>query len=208
MQSGQALAFETVCGLEIKEEVAKALSAVAEASDSVQLAAQKELYNQYAYCLQDATPPPDGFLVATQQCGADIPYLGSLIYEEMSCCGYDPQRRQFACPVTIKQPFGFGNPPLPGSREYVYHCVEDSSGKLVPVGVDSVHLADEMHGYKPTIWQFAVIANANQNLHTIYPMDGQTRRARSILSWGFEPDSCDFEPIWGNALDYGIRLDP
>ena len=27
------------------------------------------------------------------------------------------------------------------------------------------------------------IANANQNLHLIYPMNGETRRARSMLSW-------------------------
>jgi len=204
--TGQAQEIGTVCGPEIKEEVAKALSSVADASDDEKLALQAELYNQYAYCAQDAIPPTSTFMVAAKQCGAGVSNLGSLYYEEMSCCGYDPQRRQFACPVKIKQVFGFGSAPLPGSREYVLHCVADSNGTLVPVGVDSVHLANEMHGNRPT-WQFAVIANANQNLQTIYPMDGQTRRARSILSWGFQPTSCNYVPIWGNALNYAIRLD-
>jgi hypothetical protein len=30
---------------------------------------------------------------------------------------------------------------------------------------------------------------------------------RSILSWGFPPNNCNFMPIWGNALNYRIRLD-
>jgi hypothetical protein len=45
----------------------------------------------------------------------------------------------------------------------------------LPVARDSVHLADEIWGHKPT-WQLA-------------------------------PTSCDYKPIWGNAIDYFIRLD-
>ena len=123
----------------------------------------------------------------------------------MSCSGYDPQRRQFASPITIKQIFGFGGAPLPGSREHVLHCVADAGGILRPVGHDSVHLANAVN-QAPT-WQFAVIANANDDLQTIYPMNGQTRRARSILSWALTPTDCNYTPIWGNALNYRIRVD-
>jgi hypothetical protein len=70
-----------------------------------------------------------------------------------------------------------------------------------------VHLANALGNQSPT-WQFAVIANAHENLGTVYPMNGQTRRARSILSWGFTPTNCNYQPIWGNALNYRIRLDP
>ena len=146
------------------------------------------------------------FFVAARECGASVSNLGSLFYEEMSCAGYDPQRRQFASPIKIKQTFGFGGAPLPGSREHVLHCVADAGGTLVPVGRDSVHLADAIGNQSPT-WQFAVIVNANLNLQTIYPMSGQTRRARSILSWGLTPTDCNYSPIWGNALNYRIRLD-
>ncbi len=52
-----------------------------------------------------------------------------------------------------------------------------------------------------------MIANANENLQTVYPMNGQTRRARSILSWALTPTNCNYTPIWGNALNYRIRLD-
>ena len=146
------------------------------------------------------------FVAAARECGSTVSNVGSLFYEEMPCVGYDPQRRQFAAPITIKQNFGFGGSPLPGSREYVLHCVADPAGVLRPVGIDSVHLSNSATLPAPS-WQFAVITNANQNLQLIQPMNGATRRAKSILSWALPPNSCAFNPIWGNAVNYRIRLD-
>lgn len=196
----------TVCGPEVKETVAGLLSKVASATADEKLRVEAQIYAQYAVCASDAKLVSNTFAVAARECGASVSNLGSLYYEEMSCCGYDPQRRQFACPVKINQTFGFGGAPLPGSREYVLHCVADAGGVLRPVGRDSVHLANAIGNQVPT-WQFAVIAAATENLHTVYPMNGQTRRARSILSWGLQPTGCDYRPIWGNALNYRIRLD-
>ena len=198
---------QTVCGPEVKEEVVKALAVVEGESDEVKLAAEKELYLKYRYCgVQDVQFVPSSFYAAARQCGAAVSNVGSLFFEEMSCAGYDPQRRQFAAPIKIKQTFGFGPAPLPGSREHLLHCVADAAGLLRPVGHDSVHLADAIGNQFPT-WQFAVITNAHENLQTVYPMTGQTRRARSILSWAFTPTDCNYVPIWGNALNYRIRLD-
>jgi hypothetical protein len=197
----------SVCGPEIKAEVAKALSAVDGADDATKAGVEKELYGKYSYCVQDSAQASASFIAAARECGAAVSNLGSLFYEEMSCAGYDPQRRQFAAPIKIKQTFGFGGTPLPGSREYVLHCVADPAGILRPVGHDSVHLSDALPNQAPT-WQFAVIADANINLVLVQPMSGLTRRARSILSWGFPPNGdCNFQPIWGNALNYRIRLD-
>ena len=194
------------CGADVKEEVAEALANVKDASEADKLATEADLYAKYAGCAQDAKLIPNtNFYLAARECSARVSYIGSLYFEEMSCCGYDPQRRTFACPVKIKQTFGFGGAPLPGSREHVLHCVADVNGNLQPVGHDSVHLANALNG-QPT-WQFAVVANAIWNLYTVYPMNGATRRARSILSWGFTPTGCDYKPIWGNVLDYPIRLD-
>jgi hypothetical protein len=195
-----------VCGPEVKEALMQDFAGVAAAPEDKQLALEAELYAKYQYCAQDAALVPSTFLTAARECGAVVSNLGSLVFEEMSCAGYDPQRRQFAAPIKIKQPVGFGGAPLPGSREHVLHCVADAFGTLVPVGHDSVHLANAVGNQSPT-WQFAVIANANQNLQTIQPMNGATRRARSILSWQFVPTSCNYQPIWGNALNYRIRLD-
>lgn len=196
----------SVCGPDVKENVAKTLSSVEGASESQKAAVQEELYKQFQYCAQDAKLATSTFFVAARECGAEVSNLGSIFYEEMSCAGYDPQRRQFAAPVKIKQTFGFGGTPLPGSREYVLHCVADAAGVLQPVGRDSVHLSNAIAGQAPT-WQFGVITSATENLQTIQPMNQQTRRARSILSWALPPTSCNYQPIWGNALNYRIRLD-
>ena len=196
----------SVCGPEIKAEVAKALSAVDGADDATKAGVEKELYGKYSYCVQDSAQASASFIAAARECGAAVSNLGSLFYEEMSCSGYDPQRRQFASPIKIKQTFGFGPSPIPGSREHVLHCVADANGIYVPVARGTVHLANAIPGSLPT-WQFAVIVSANQNLHTIYPMDGASRKARSILSWELTPTECNYTPIWGNALNYRIRLD-
>lgn len=198
---------QTYCGPEVKEEVLKALTGVEDAAEDIQLATEKELYAKFQYCAQDAVAfaVSNNFLVAARECGAFVSNLGSIFYEELSCAGYDPQRRLFAAPIKIKQTFGFGPAPFPGSREHVLHCVADVNGVLLPVARDSVHLANSVSG--PPTWQFGVIAFANQNLQTVLPLNGQTRRARSILSWQLRPTDCNYQPIWGNAINYRIRLD-
>ena len=194
----------TVCGNEVKEDVVKTLQAVENGTDAQKATVAAQLYEKYKYCIQDSTVVSSTFVAAARECGSTVSNVGSLFYEEMPCVGYDPQRRQFAAPVKIKQNFGFGGAPLPGSREFVLHCVADPAGVLRPVGIDSVHLANSVD--LPS-WQFAVITNANQNLQLIQPMNGATRRAKSILSWMLPPTSCNFTPIWGNAVNYRIRLD-
>jgi hypothetical protein len=198
----------TACGPDVKEEVARALAAIDNYPAAEKAKAEADLYAKYLPCgANDVAVAPASFFAAARQCSASVSNLGSLFYEEMSCCGYDPQRRQFACPVKIKQTVGYGPTPLPGSREHVLHCVADGNGILRPVGHDSVHLSNAIPGNFPS-WQFAVIAAANDNLQLVQPMNGATRNARSILSWGFSPNNnCAFVPIWGNALNYRIRLD-
>ncbi len=202
-----AQAQTSVCTAAAKEEVAATLAKYATASEAAQLEMQAALYAKFKACgTGDAAqfPPTDTFYVAARQCGAKVSAMGSLAYEEMPCCGYDPQRRTFACPVKIKQNVGFGAFPLPGSREYVLHCVADAAGVFRPVGFDSVHLANSAQA--PS-WQFAVVSAANNDvtMGLVQPMDGATRSARSILSWNLRPTDCNYVPIWGNAIDYRIR---
>jgi len=194
------------CGPEVKNEVAKVLSANDSLPEEKKAVLYAQLYEQFKYCQQDSVLTPTAFTNAARNCGASVSNLGSVYFEEMSCSGYDPQRRQFASPIKIKQTFGFGGAPLPGSREFVLHCVQDAAGVFQPVGIDSVHLANALGGQTPT-WQFAVIAAATHNLHLVQPMSGQSRLVRSILSWALPPTSCNYTPIWGNALNYRIRLD-
>jgi hypothetical protein len=195
-----------ICDANVKEAAARRINSLSNLSAAEQLKAEAQLYETYKNCAADGAnvPSTDTMHVAARQCEAKVVYLGSTYFEEMPCCGYDPQRRSFACPVRIKQGGGFGPAPLPGSREYVFHCVQNALNVFQPVAVDSVHLANSA---LPPSWQFAVIAAANQNLPLVQPMSGQQRIARSILSWGLQPTSCNYLPIWGNVIDYKIRLD-
>src|SRR4030095_9101828 len=88
----------SVCGPEVKAEVAKALAEVSGAADDAKLALEAELYTQYQSCSRDAQTVPSTSIAAARECGASVSNLGSTFYEEMSCAGYDPQRRQFAAP--------------------------------------------------------------------------------------------------------------
>ena len=49
--------------------------------------------------------------------------------------------------------------------------------------------------------------NAVNNINLVQPMNGTPRQARSILSWNLRPTGCNYQPIWGNVVDYTIRLD-
>ena len=204
----QIIEKENVLCTNAKEEIVKTAASLNVQTKATQLGAQKELYAKYKQPC--GTPEPTlatEFAANVQrQCGAKVTYSGSTFYEDMACCGYDPQRRVFACPVRIKQTFGFGPAAVPGSREYVLHCVASATG-WVPVGFDSVHLANALPQAGLPTWQFAVVANANDNLQTVQPMSNSGRIVRSILSWQLEPTGCDYLPIWGNVIEYRVRLD-
>lgn len=206
-----ALAQVEVCGTDVKEKVAQLVSEQrlidADPWSPEALELQDRIYEQFAACAIDPAidaATPSAVALPPWYCGK-LAWQGSLSYERMPCCGYDPQKRLFGCPVEIRLPVGFGLAPIPGSREYVLTCV-DFGGGFVPVAWDSVHLANDVSGSNPT-WYFAVIANARNQLSRM-PLKGQMFRARSILSWGLAPSSCNYHQIWGNTLEYQIRLDP
>jgi hypothetical protein len=199
---------QNVCDEKVKEEVAKLLAdplIVQSPGSKEALALEAKIAAKYSKCAADSVdiskvPPED----AGKFCGK-LSHLGNTTYEQMRCCGYDPQKQLFACPVDILKPYGFGTATYPGSYENVLTCIDFGYGAgFQPVARDRVHLANSP--YSP-IWEFAVIASAKETMKQ-YPMDSKPYKARSILSWGFTPTKCDDTPYWGNSIDYEIRLDP
>jgi hypothetical protein len=194
---------EPICDDEVKYEIAKILAESPTQRKPLSqeaIAFQKKVYEKFSFCAQDANHQPP---VDRREFCSRVSAVGNLGYERMPCCGYDPQKQTFGCPIRIERSTGFGAPFI-GSREYVLTCV-DLGGGLQPVALDTVHLSNAVSGAPP--WQFAVLARANEKLASL-PLDGKTLRARSILSWNLAPDSCDYKAYWGHALDYQIRLDP
>lgn len=195
--------YEPVCNDEVKHEIAKILADSPTQKKPLSeeaFAFQKEIYAKYAFCAEDAYHQPR---VDRREFCSPLSAVGNLGYERMPCCGYDPQKRTFACPIRIERSTGFGAP-FSGSREYVLTCVDLGAG-LEPVALDTVHLSNAVSGAPP--WQFAVLAKASPRLSNL-PLNGKTLRARSILSWNLAPTDCNYKAYWGHALDYQIRLDP
>jgi hypothetical protein len=199
-------AAQEVCGEDVKLQVAKVLSQYQDPTSPEALEAQQALYKEFAYCLQDADPNGKAALRLRDRACGKVPFVGSLYWEQMPCCGYDPQATRFACPIEILQHTGYGAAQFPGSYEHVLVCVDYGSG-LVPVARDSVHLADDISGTNP-IWNFAALPEVSDEKFLSLHFDSKAYRARAILSWSIAPASCKEPPIWGHAVDFKIRLDP
>lgn len=197
---------QQVCGDDVKLEVAMILSQYDDPTSKEALVVQQELYKKFEYCLQDgATNNPAVTRLQQRACGK-VGFVGSLYWEQMPCCGYDPQEQKFACPIEILRDTGYGSAPFPGSYEHVLVCVDYGSG-MVPVARDSVHLADNISGVRP-IWNFAALPDVFDEKFLSLHFDSRTYRARAILAWSIAPGSCQQTPIWGHAVDFKIRLDP
>ena len=165
----------------------------------------EELAKKYEGCIADDLV--DGNF--SNAIGQGIENTGSTFYEALTSCGYHPQRKELTCPIAIRQQFGFGGMPAlqpAGSYEYVLFCIQTPGGGLVPVNTNGVHVHDEAFGAGPN-WYMSAVVSANGALFS-QPLQGQTLRARAILSWAIPPASCNAVPIWGNQADFRIRLDP
>lgn len=200
-----AASAQQTCGDEVKYEVAKLLGQFDDPFSNEALSMQQELYKKYAYCINQTASDGAAEKLRARACGR-VPYVGSLKWEQMPCCGYDPQELHFACPIEILRGTGFGAAQLPGSYEHVLVCVDYGSG-LVPVARDAVHLADNISAGSP-IWNFAALPKVVDEKFILHHFDSETYRARAILAWSIVPQSCTEVPIWGHAVDFQIRLDP
>lgn len=135
-------------------------------------------------------------------------FAGNTSWEKIQACGYHPQREEAVCAIDILRTTGFGGRicVAPGSTEYVLLCVTFPGGGLVPVHTGTVHVHDANAGAVPP-WDFGVVIQANPRLAAL-ANNGATLPARAILSWAIPPANCNAVPIWGNAVNFRIRLDP
>ena len=134
-------------------------------------------------------------------------FSGNTFWERIQSCGYHPQREEAVCAIEIKQTTGFSGRICvgPGSTEYVLLCVNLGAG-LVPIHTGTVHVHDAPAGAVAP-WDFGVVTQANAAL-AARANNGATLPARAILSWAIPPANCNAVPIWGNAVNFRLRLDP
>jgi len=132
----------------------------------------------------------------------------STTYEEIKGCGYHPQRKEAACRVDIKRPTGYAGFFPAGSLEYVKFCV-NFGGVWTFINTNGFHVNDAGALSGNPTWNFAAILPDNQTMFQ-RPLNGQALPARAILSWNAPPLGTCANPqfVWGNVMDFRIRLDP
>ncbi len=153
---------------------------------------------------------------------------GSTYYEEIKACGFYPQETRLECIIEIKQPNGYAGPVGSfGSVEHVYFCIDyDNNGvftQFESAGQGSVQMHDESAGARPP-WQYAIYRDFNpfgalgsgpgplrtapNGANAPTTTNAPTKTVRAILSWFSAPTGCNFQPIWGNIVQFRIRFDP
>ncbi|HSP77084.1 MAG TPA: hypothetical protein VLQ93_01045 [Myxococcaceae bacterium] len=157
-------------------------------------ATEQELESKYGFCRETSS---SSALVTNY----------NVFYERMNGCGVHPQRKEAACDVEIRQSTGYGAFPG-GSMEHVLFCFDCNVDGVWDFGTrGQVHVTNDVSGTMPS-WYHAVIANASNAPAMCAWGSGSAYRVRAILSWAFQPTSCNFAPIWGNRFDFKARFDP
>jgi hypothetical protein len=168
--------------------------------------------------------------------GGLLPGGPTQFWERLLGCGFNPPTSALTCLVEKRQPTGYGPAPS-GTPEFVRFCVDwdgvgqDPSpgvfdqpgfppalfGSKESVGEAAVWVKDQapvrLPGHRvgdPAVsappWHYAVEAEIAVPEHL--KGSNETRRARAILSWFFEPTHCQYQPSWGQVLNFTIKLGP
>jgi hypothetical protein len=219
-QAKQPLEVKPVESAPVPTDFCKSVTSREEVAEALQAGIEpKQISEVYAACLPPAEPPifnedgePVQNVISSQKSG-----WGNTKFEELTGCGYHPQRRELVCVVKLKQQSGYGGtPPYPanmGSFEWVKFCVFYNSDNP-PIGWESVntsavHVHDRPSYAMHPPYYYGVVIPANPRLHQAL-VNGQTLRAGAALSWGALPPAWPWCPpgYWGNSKYFKIKLDP
>lgn len=167
---------------------------------------QAQIEADFGHCRFD----PEGTSNLRLELADDIKTVtntGAVFYEQLNSCGYHPQAEQVSCDVQLSQTFGFGGFPG-GSTEWVIFCFDcNLDGVFEYNTFGSVHVTDDVSGAQPGYFfeahstTFDAPAQCTTN-------DGLSTNVRAILSWVQRPTGCNFQPVWGNQIDFTARRDP
>ena len=143
-----------------------------------------------------------------------FPLANDTTYEQLTCVGYNPDRKILEAVVQIKQPTGYlGDECTSGSYEYVRFFVDTGSG-LANVGLAAINVHDIPNGTdcadageKPLTYSVSVDYDPSNAEDCDDPA---LAKVRAILSWQTIPPATNpnYSPTWGNHHDCNIQLAP
>jgi hypothetical protein len=132
-------------------------------------------------------------------------------YEEIGCVGFQPQFNRLEAVVYVKQPSGYGGGVCSnGTPEYVrFYLSCDNGATWQDLGLTSFTAYDIPEGTQGAMrLEYAVMLEIHPAKKFCF-VDNLCL-VRAILSWNAPPPPNDpsFTPVWGNAHDTHIQIDP
>ena len=136
-------------------------------------------------------------------------------YEELTCVGYNPEKKLLEATIAVKLPYGYGgNLCREGTTEYVRFFVNDGSGwedaGLAGVNVHDIPTApDCAHQENKPLLYVASLAFSPKTRCCNHPV---LPKVHAILSWQYVPPAgpshVGWTPPWGNTLECNIQIRP
>jgi hypothetical protein len=142
-----------------------------------------------------------------------FPLSGDTTYEELTCVGYNPDRKLLEAVVQVKLPTGYNGDLCtpPGSFEYVGFFVDTGSGfqnaGLAAINVHDIPDANDCAKQQEKPLSYAVSVPYNPPNPEDCD-DAVLPKVRAILSWQTIPTGPNFPITWGNRLERNIQLAP
>lgn len=132
-------------------------------------------------------------------------FAGNTSYEEMVCVGFNPQFDRLEAVVLLKKDVGYGgNLCQPGNPEHVrFYADWNNTGDWTDLGATSF-TAHDMPGEKPLEYVVTLEIDPQKRFCFVENLPG----IRAILSYNIQPppDTPDYLPVWGNAIDARIQI--
>lgn len=129
-------------------------------------------------------------------------------YERMNGCGYHPQGEMVGCDVEIRQLGGYGAFPG-GTFENVRFCLDcNRDGIWDYTTLGFVHVTDNVAPAPVPPWFHLAYATTFDAPLLCTNNDGGQTNVRAILSWAARPTNCNYQPFWGNIINFTARRDP
>lgn len=137
---------------------------------------------------------------------------GNTFFEDLNGCGYNPQSKEVACDVEVKQFGGYGGFPT-GSQEYVRFCFACGTTSLTPPFFNAeflgtVHVTNDIGSGGTPPFFFEASSRTWSAPPPCTAADGLAFTVRAILSWAVPPANCFAAPVWGNQITFNARRDP
>jgi hypothetical protein len=149
-----------------------------------------------------------------------VPLLNDTAYEELTCVGYNPQRKVLEATVDVKLPYGFGGGLCTaGSWEYVRFWLDYGSGwqnaGLAGINVHDLPGGTDCAGQQQLpVSYIAALSIDPETSFCDFPV---LPKVRAILSWDVVPPAtpsaavpqpADWQPVFGNVLESHIQTAP